>query len=113
MANYTSIMLYVSGFENETERITEVNNYVDDGNKFSLIDVNNFENFPDAFPRSLYVGTYKNFNTEVFLSFLSEKVNWEYPQYVQLFIQEEADYTLKVYTDAGRNLVLDSKKETD
>lgn len=104
-------MLYISGFENENERIKEVNSFINNGNIFSLIDVNNSEVFPDAFPRFLYVGTYKNFNTKEFLMHLINKVNWEYPKYVQLFVQEEDDYTMKVYSDAGEKLVLDSQKD--
>ena len=113
MANYTNIMLFISAFENETERIKEVNSFTNNGNAFSLIDVNDSTKYPDAFPRFLYVGTYKNFNTSEFMSFLINNVKWEYPKYIQTFIQEEGDYTLKVYSHAGKNLSLDSHKETD
>jgi hypothetical protein len=113
MANYTCVMLYISGFENEAERIKEVNSFLNNGQVFSLIDVNDTQQYPDAFPRFLYVGTYKNFNTPDFLSFLISNVKWDYPEYVQVFIQEEEDYTIKVYTNAGRVLAVDSLKETD
>lgn len=111
MAKYTCIMLFISAFENENDRIKEVNSYVHKGKEFSLIDVNNWDKFPDAFPRYLYVGTYNNFNTKEFIDFLNKKVGWEYPEYVQLFIQEEEDYNLKVYSDAGKILVLDAKRD--
>lgn len=111
MANYTCIMLYISAFENENDRINQVNSYRNNDIEFSLIDVNDFNKYPDAFPRFLYVGSYKNFNSNCFIDFLINKVDWEYPEYVQLFIQDEDDYNLRVYSDAGKNLVLDSKKE--
>ena len=106
-------MLYISGFENESERIKEVNLFRSDGADFSLIDVNDYNKYPDAFPRFLYVGTYKNFKTAEFLSHIEKYVKWEYPEYIQVFIQEEGDYTLKVYTNAGKILGLDSYKESD
>lgn len=111
MANYTNIMLYISGFEDEKSRIKEVNSFISNGNNFSLIDVNDYTKFPDAFPRFLYVGAYKNFDTNEFLTHIATNVNWQYPEYIQLFIQEENDYTLKVYSNGGKDLVLDSKKE--
>jgi len=106
-------MLYISGFENESARIKEVNLFQNNGHPFALIDVNDYKNFPDAFPRFLYVGTFAHFDTKNFLLFLSENVKWEFPEYNQLFIQEEDDYTLKVYTHSGKTLALDSYKESD
>ncbi len=111
MANYTSILLYISGLENEKDRIVEVNSFLNNGKSFSLLDVNDSKVYPDAFPRFLYVGTYKNFNLPSFLEFLQTSVRWEYPEYVQLFVQEENDNTMSVYNDAGKNLMVAAKKE--
>jgi hypothetical protein len=88
MANYTCIMLFISGFENEAEKINEVNSFHNDGKLFSLLDVNDSTKFPDAFPRYLYVGTYKNLKVHDVLSFINTRVKWQFPEYVQFFIQE-------------------------
>jgi hypothetical protein len=112
MSTFTSIILYISAFEEEKERITEVNSFRSQDQDFSLIDLSQ-ESLPDAFPRFLYAGTYKNFPTAKFIDHLLKNVRWEYPKYVQLFVQEESDYTLKVYGNAGRDLLVDSYKETD
>jgi hypothetical protein len=40
MANYTSILLYISSLEEEKDRIAEVNTFLNNGNFFSLLDVN-------------------------------------------------------------------------
>lgn len=112
MSQFTSVILYISAFEEENERMKEVNSFRNEDQSFSLTDLNK-ESFPDAFPRFLYVGTYKNFQTKEFIDHLVNDVNWEYPQYVQLFIQEGSDYILKIYGNAGRDLLVDSYKETD
>jgi hypothetical protein len=111
MANYTSILLYISSLEEEKDRIAEVNTFLNNGNFFSLLDVNDSNLYPDAFPRFLYVGTYKNFNLSDFREFLQNSVRWEYPEYVQLLVQEENDYTMSVFNDAGKNLVVEAKKD--
>ncbi|RYD72209.1 MAG: hypothetical protein EOP53_22320 [Sphingobacteriales bacterium] len=111
MADYTSLMLYISGLEEEKDRIAEVNSFANNDYPFSLLDVNNTNVYPDAFPRFLYVGTYKNFDLPSFLKFLQYSVRWEYPEYVQLFVQQENDCTMSVYNNAGAELAVESKRE--
>lgn len=113
MSVYTNIMLYISGFEHEQERIKEVNSFSYNERTYCLIDVNDTTQYSDAFPRFLYVGTYKNFPTDLFLKFLVDNVHWEFPEYNQVFVQEESDYTMKVYSNSGAILSVDSRKETD
>jgi hypothetical protein len=45
------------------------------------------------------------------MEFLQNSVRWEYPEYVQLLVQEENDYTMSVFNDAGKNLVVEAKKD--
>jgi hypothetical protein len=111
MSSFTSIMLYVSPLEEEHERIEEVNSIEVSGSKVFFIDVNNSQKFPDAFPRFIYVATFNHFHLEEFIELLQTKVNWKYPEYVQLIVQDEMDYTLKFYSNAGRTLLVDSVKQ--
>lgn len=110
MSMYTSIILFVSAMEEETLRIDEVNSFTNNGKNFQLIDFNNTSIFPDSFPRFIYAGTYKNFDKEGFLNHLSKKVKWEYPEYVQLFMQGEEDYNLNIYGNAGSKLLVEAVK---
>ncbi len=110
MSKYTSILLFISGIENEKERIKEINDFeLKSGKKLNLIDVNNTNIFPDIFPRFTYAGTYNFFELEKFLVHVANNVNWEYPEYVQILVQEEGGYTCKIYGEAGKRLDVDSE----
>jgi hypothetical protein len=110
MSKYTSIILIIPGVENENERITEVNSFeIKPGIKLNLWDINDTKKYPDIFPRFTYVGTYNFFDTEKFLQHL-QTVNWEFPEYIQVLIQEEDAFTCKIYSNAGAKLEVDSVK---
>lgn len=110
MSSFTSIMLFISPLEDEKERIKEINSITVNGSTVFFIDVNDHQQFPDAFPRFIYVATFNHFKLEEFMTLLQSKVAWEFPQYVQLIVQEEMDYTLKFYSEAGKKLLVDSVK---
>jgi hypothetical protein len=103
-------MLYISPLENEAERINEVNLFRWNGKGISMIDVNDHTKFPEAFPRFIYVASFNYFKLDEFINHLQNDVAWEYPEYVQLIVQEESDNTLKFYTHAGKILLVDSIK---
>lgn len=111
MSSFTSIMLYVSPLEEEQERLEEVNSIEVNGAKVFFIDVNDHQKFPDAFPKFIYVATFNHFHLEEFIKLLQTKVNWKYPEYVQLIVQCEIDYTLRFYSHAGKILLVDSVKQ--
>ena len=112
MSKYTSIILYVSGLEELEDRLTEVKNFQHNNSSLTLFDVNeNFE--PDAFPRFTYVGSYNYFNTDRFIEHIRDKVNWDYPEYVQLFIQEEGYGNCNIYINACRDILYLAKKIYD
>lgn len=111
MSSFTSIMLYISPLEDELERLEEVNSIIVNGSKVFFIDVNDHQKFPDAFPRFIYVATFNHFDLGEFIELLQTKVNWKYPEYVQLIVQDETDYTLKFYSHAGKTLLVDSVKQ--
>ena len=102
MSVYTSVMLYISGKEFEKERVKEVNQFrTRSGDTINLIDVNVYP-FPDIFPRFIYAGTYKYFQTDLFLDYLSSKVKWEYPEDIKVVIKEELEESIKVYSVKDR-----------
>ncbi len=97
MSRYVSLMLFVSGMENEGERIKEVTTFeMPDGENINLWDVNE-DPFPDIFPRSIYCATYKNIDVNRFLIHLREKVSWKYPEFNSLIVQEEGKGGLDFY----------------
>ena len=104
-------MLIIPGVEDENVRIEEVNMYeMKNGKKIHLVDLNNETKCSDLLPQFIYAGTFNYFDLESFLVHLKTKVNWEYPEYVQLIVQEEGAYTCKIYGDAGGRLDVDSIK---
>ena len=105
MSNYTSIMLIIPGIENENKRIEEVNTFELRNRKIKL----NSLDYLDMLPKFTFAGTFKDFDLHSFLVHL-QSVKWEYPEYVQLIIQEEDTYSCKVYSHAGAKLEVDSIK---
>lgn len=109
MSKYTSLILYVSGLEELDDRLKEVNSFHNNSFSLKLFDVN--ENFyPDTFPRFTYVGAYNYFDTKVFVEHIRDKVNWDYPEYVQLFIQEEGYANCTIYINACKDLLYSAEK---
>jgi len=104
MSKYTNVILFISVSEDDLEkRVSEVNKFKHNNREIQLIDINkNFEF--DAFPRYTFVGCYNYFETEKFILHIKENVSWDYPEYVQLIIQEENFEDCSFYTNAGKTL---------
>lgn len=117
MSFVTSIILIFSSLEDEKLRISEVNSFLVRGNSINLKSIEHFNN--ESFQwyggsksllSNIYVGSYNYLDLEKFLIHIS-KVKWEEPQYVQLLIRTENEYTYRIYVDVGKTLALDSFKE--
>jgi hypothetical protein len=105
MSQYTSVMLFISVLEDETERIQEVQEFTLRGKKIGFLDLNDTKHFPDAFPRYSYAATFNYLPLNDFLNHLQHKVRWEYPDHVQILIQEETPMDCSFYVKAGAQLV--------
>ena len=120
MSFVTDVILVFPSTENEIKRVKEVNSFSDikSGNlNLKSIDEPNNNNKEWAwyggskfFSNYIYVGAFNHLNLESFLNHVSMNVNWEEPEYVQLFIGLENEYTFRVYNNAGSSLVVDSVK---
>lgn len=111
MSRYTSLMLIIPGVEDENVRIEEVKMYeIIRGEKIQLVNLNDESKFYDLLPQFVYAGTFNHFDLDSFLVHLKTRVNWEYPEYVQLIVQEEGAYSCKIYGEAGARLDVDSIK---
>lgn len=111
MSFVTTVILIFSGIENEEERIREVNSF---SYRNLPLDIRSVET-PNKEPYTawyggtkgingrIYIGSYNHFEVDNFLKHIS-KINWEYPEYVQLLIQNEDEYNYSLYLDAGKNL---------
>ncbi|MDJ1501220.1 hypothetical protein [Xanthocytophaga agilis] len=116
MSFITNIILLFPDIEDELERMKEVNSFTYRGILINLISIN--EPNPEEFVTwyggrkklsgNMFIGAYNYFDEEGFRQHLFSNVNWESPEYVQLIIKSEAEWTYKVYTDAGKTLVYDS-----
>lgn len=109
MSRYTSIILYISGVENEKQRIREVETFVFGNASIKLFDLNDTAIFPDVFPRFVYAGSFNYFPLNEFLTHLQEKVNWDYPESIQLLVEEEGKACCSFYVEAGAKLIYESK----
>lgn len=104
MSKYTSIILLIPTAEDENLRIIEVNKFkITESKYLCLRDLNDME----VLPTSTFAGTYNYFETNKFLKHLQEKVNWAYPEYIQVIIQEEGSRNCKIYSHAGAKLLED------
>ncbi|MDR6570883.1 hypothetical protein [Chitinophaga ginsengisegetis] len=98
MSRYVSLILFISGMEDEDDRMEEVITFeMPDGASINLVDVNHSP-FPDLFPRSIYCGTYRNIDVNNFLTHLREKVSWKYAEFNSLIVQEEGKGGLDFYS---------------
>lgn len=105
MSKYTSIILLIPRAEDENLRIVEVNRFKINDNKYlNLQDLNAIE----TLPTSTFVGRYNYFDSGKFLNHLQKNVNWEFPEYVQIVIQEEGAKNCKIYSHAGSKIIEDA-----
>ncbi|MBK8721997.1 MAG: hypothetical protein IPL95_06870 [Saprospiraceae bacterium] len=103
-------MLYISGFEDRNQRLIEVNSYRHNNSEIKLIDLNDYNRFPDVFPRYLYAATINHLDIKSFLSHISLMVKWKYPEYIQLIISEEDYSDCSFYVFAGKKLIYKANK---
>jgi len=105
MSKYTSIILLIPRVEDEVLRIKEVNNYfLEPNRKINLRNLNDL----DVLPNSTYAGTFNNFDSDRFIRHISENVNWEHGEFVQIIIQEEGARNCKIYSQAGKIILEES-----
>lgn len=108
MSKYTNVILIISGLEELEDRLKEVDKFVHNNSNIKLLDVN--ENFnPDVFPRFTYVGSYNYFNTQEFIEHIRDNVYWDYPEYVQLLVQEENYANCTIYINACKTILYNSE----
>ena len=104
MSKYTSIILLIPRAEDENLRIAEVNTFKYlESKSIQLRDLNDME----ILPTFTYAGTYNYFETDKFLKHLQENVNWKFPKYIQIIVQEEGGRNCKIYSHAGAKLLED------
>ncbi|MFM7853726.1 MAG: hypothetical protein ACKO96_17840 [Flammeovirgaceae bacterium] len=113
MSFVTTILLVFPGLENEMERINEVNSFTYRNLPLDIrsVDWPNKEPYTAWYGGTkfvngcLYLGSYNHFKIDDFLRHLSSSVNWEYPEYVQLFVRNENEWNYNIYSNAGKDLV--------
>ncbi|MBI1224977.1 MAG: hypothetical protein GC192_07040 [Bacteroidetes bacterium] len=111
MSKYTSIILIIPPGEHESARFQEVCEFEPTpGQKFGMVDCNDWNKFPDAFIRFTYVGSYNYFPLADFLQHLKEKVKWEEPAYIQLLVSEEDKYDCDLYVGPDFRLAYEATR---
>jgi hypothetical protein len=108
MSQYTSIIMIVSGFENQADRLEEVCKFRYGDSEIQFLDCNKNDD-EDCFPRFTYSGFYNNFSLREFIIHLQTKVNWEQIEHVQLLVREEYNEDCSFYRRAGAKLIYQAK----
>ncbi|MBO2007911.1 hypothetical protein [Hymenobacter negativus] len=115
MSVVTTVLLIFPGSEHEPARIREVNAFESPGQTVNLVSVeapnaalSEFHCWYGGTKSALghlYLGSFNHFDLDGFRRHLSQQVQWEDPEHVQVLIRRENEWAYSLYTHAGAQLV--------
>ena len=94
MSRVTNVMLNMSGESKPMARLEEVNEFFEEMEEEMLASLKPVVQGAYAFSE-VYIGAYHRFPLEEFIAHL-QSIEWEHPEHVQLFVQDEEDSEFRV-----------------